>query len=161
MELFQVLGNKVIDLNVSRSHELFDVSEFIGFWENRNPEQVADIASWYNSVNNWHQDNNGETPGLIVWSNIYPTEVLLPDGSIVSGEPNDVVLLNNSVVKHRTPIAYQLTAHRRNVKRHFIRTGLDYLPSDDVIAEWKEALKNPGYIPSDDAIVKWNKALKG
>lgn len=93
----------------------------------------------------WHQDGAGvahTTPALIMWANVYPTEVLLPSGLIVSGEPYDVVLIDNITTKHRVPRTY-VDAVRRDTDpdRYFIRISVYERPSDEDIASWRMGLR--------------------
>ena len=52
----------------------------------------------------FHQDAGTEiTEFVCLWTNKFPPEIKLPDGSIEHANPNDVLLFNNSKVYHRTP----------------------------------------------------------
>jgi hypothetical protein len=81
-------------------------------------------------------DNRPQAPALLLWANTDPTQVLLPGGGIVHGDDNDVVLLDNRVVQHRTPFSAE-----RNYQRWFRRILLGEEPSDEQIEAWKEQLR--------------------
>lgn len=52
----------------------------------------------------WHHDEQvygGD--GILLWSNVDPTEIRLPDGQIVRPEPNEIVAFSNSKLTHRMP----------------------------------------------------------
>lgn len=72
-------------------------------WEYRGPEDNHHIAraAGSGSVNNWHQDNSGHPDTLLLWSDHYPTEVMLDSGKVVSGEDGDIVMVDNARCQHR------------------------------------------------------------
>lgn len=55
-------------------------------------------------VESWHQDTCGVGSYVFVWSNIYPTQIRLPDGEVFEGEPCEVIGFSNDAMKHRCPI---------------------------------------------------------
>ena len=74
-------------------------------------------------VEDWHQDGPEDGIGLLLWSNEYPTEVLLPNGKIIRPEPYDFVLIDNKVVEHRVPMDLQAALRTgRPTNRYFVRT---------------------------------------
>jgi hypothetical protein len=68
----------------------------------------------------WHKDDSGygvpASIQFIVWSNAQPTEIRLPDGSLLETKDGDVILIDNVEVEHRAPAA--------QINRWFVRTGL-------------------------------------
>lgn len=72
--------------------------------EARDPEagiiahKVSDVGK------RWHRDGTGiYQEHVVIWSNILPTEVLLPNGSLLEAKDGDVILLENQAVMHRIP----------------------------------------------------------
>lgn len=61
----------------------------------------------------WHKDEGATL--FAVWSNILPTEVKLADGTLLTAQAGDVILINNAEVEHRAPRDWQ--------DRWFCRTG--------------------------------------
>lgn len=55
------------------------------------------------NIYEWHRDGGGRTMHVLSWSNVLPTEILLPDGEVFVGEPNDLVLFDNRMCQHRSP----------------------------------------------------------
>lgn len=109
-------------------------------WEHRPPGVNINLAA-AEFQNGWHRDNFGDTEGLLVWSNILPTEVRLPDGNVVSPEENDVVLIANHLVEHRISKGYIKSVHRgEGHGRHFLRASTNKYPSKKTIAAWKRTL---------------------
>lgn len=112
MELYQILGNKELPDNRTRGISSYFFFDYSASWDVRGAEDSRSIARRHRSIDaiatEWHQDSIcGDPAGaLILWANSYPTELLLPDGSIVSGKPNDIVLIDNIRVKHRMPLSY-------------------------------------------------------
>lgn len=86
----------------------------------------------------FHRD--GGLSAIIVWSNIYPTEMRLPDGTITVPKPGSVVLINNMGVLHRTPPSYLAQMSREIPKRWFMRHQLMSAIDDTTIEAWKGAL---------------------
>ena len=93
----------------------------------------------------WHQDDLLGTPHpyIWVWSNEYPTEIQTPDGEIHRGDPYDVVLLRNDVVKHRTPADYVKDVRDGvDLPRVFMRAVMpESKVTWDNIRKWKSKLK--------------------
>lgn len=56
------------------------------------------------SIGKWHSDANGDDLALVIWSNCCPTEIRLPDGTVIVPEPGDIAVIRNSKVEHRTPL---------------------------------------------------------
>lgn len=108
---------------------------FNGEWTYRFPNSNQSMLNYF------HHDGRGKE-AIIFWASSYPTEVRLPDGSIVNGNPYDVVLVDNFVTRHRTPQAL-VNMHSQRTNRHFIRCilGGDRKPYDEEIDEWKRLLK--------------------
>jgi hypothetical protein len=54
----------------------------------------------------WHRDegiNHQVDMSVVIWSNIKPTEVRFPDGSLLEARDGDVILIDNLECEHRTP----------------------------------------------------------
>jgi len=136
---FQVLGNLYIpNVDISLRYPLFEGPH----WGHRVPRQVLSIANRgpSSAANHWHHDQPLDI-GLILWSNMFPTEIRLSDGRIVTAKPFDVVLLDNANVHHRTPeYVVKLAQRGASINRYLIRGIYDGYPSDDVISEWKNQL---------------------
>lgn len=97
---------------------------------NRQIQKGNDVLDWHSDTNFWR--------AIVLWADNYPTEVKLPNGEIVAGDPNDVVYINNDTCKHRMPV------FPPDTKRNFVRVGLPYRPSAKDINSWKKALDNQG-----------------
>lgn len=150
MEPFQILGNLYIpDDEIERRIDqrrglVFPVTTGLSpyGWELRVPTYTRSIARGKDDSKDWHRDNGGRTSAVILWTNEYPTEVLLPDGSEVSGWPYDVVLIDNMAVQHRTPAAFtSAVAENLRTNRYFIRLTLVNRPSQMQIEAWKQSLR--------------------
>lgn len=65
-------------------------------------------------TDDWHREiTYDETyPWIMVWANIHPTEILLPDGDIVIPRPYEFVAINNELVEHRPPRVEGITGRR-------------------------------------------------
>lgn len=70
----------------------------------------------YDMVTEWHKDEGVNNFVFAVWSNIRPTEVRFPDGSLLPTRDGDVILIYNSEVEHRAPADPS--------GRWFVKTGL-------------------------------------
>lgn len=108
-------------------------------WEYRKPGYSASIAADpMESVKLWHPDGG---LWVILWSNIFPTEVLY-NGDVVSGDDGDIILLDNSRVKHRMPPDYvNLVRTGQIPDRHFLRIMLDFNPTQVQVDQWKDELR--------------------
>lgn len=53
----------------------------------------------------WHHDGMfGDSPtAMVVWSNREQTEVQLSNGTVIQPDPGDIVLVHNTMTKHRSP----------------------------------------------------------
>lgn len=125
----------------------------------------------YASALDWHQDDDGHTAFLVLWADDYPTEVKLPDGSVVRAAPGEVVLIDNALVHHRIPADYVADVEagvERN--RHFLRMYRPHVskwgkrpPSRSDIKAWKAALSGPRDMtdhPLLHHIEDWKRRLK-
>lgn len=70
--------------------------------EVRSPANHAFVVANGRSTE-WHNDGGLPDMAMVVWSNREQTEVRLKDGTILRADPGDVMLINNSIVEHRTP----------------------------------------------------------
>lgn len=63
---------------------------------------------------NWHQDNDGQSALLAVWSNIKPTQVRTKDKSVqcLIAHDGDVILIQNNEAFHRAPPGVSKTDDR-------------------------------------------------
>lgn len=81
----------------------------------------------------FHTDGSGKYNNdlhMIIWSNIYPTEIVYPDLTSFPTKAGDIVLLNNREVFHRTPSDFQ-----GQQPRYFGRA---------VLPDWETELPYPG-----------------
>lgn len=96
----------------------------------------------------WHQEGVYEeqddgtlidlfNPVVMMWSNIYQTEFLLPTGDIFTPQPFELVMVDNKIVKHRTPTipSEELT------NRHFIAARFGITPNTRQLNKFRKALK--------------------
>lgn len=51
----------------------------------------------------WHRDSQGKDIAMVLWSNREQTEIQLPDETVLKPDSYDIVIIRNTVVKHRTP----------------------------------------------------------
>lgn len=77
------------------------------------PEINAGLMS---EIKQWHHDEGALRIVFAVWSNIHPTEIRFPDGSLLPTRQGDVILIHNDEVEHRAP--------ENQDGRWFVRTGL-------------------------------------
>ncbi len=54
-------------------------------------------------VSKFHSDSKRDE-NFVIWSNVYPTEIKLKNGSLMAVNNEDVVLIDNLEVLHRRPL---------------------------------------------------------
>jgi len=112
--------------------------------EYRSPKRNEGIAVSTGISADWHQDGSLESGAVILWSNRYPTEFKLSDGSIFIPRDREFVLFNNKTVHHRVNQKRRFMGSTANPQpRHFIRAILTGTPSDEQIEQWKRELALP------------------
>jgi hypothetical protein len=109
-------------------------------WEYRPPETNAITASGLGVSTGWHNDG-GAMNAVMLWSNIYPTQIRLPNGLVITPKAGELILFDNRIVKHRVQPKYiNLTVTGDVPKRHFLRAILSSKPDEDLINKWKKVL---------------------
>lgn len=80
---------------VSFGKDLVEIDRRSGEYHTRNHVESED----------WHQEGTYDAliPSIMAWSNIHPTELKLPDESIVVAKPFELMMVDNQKVMHRTP----------------------------------------------------------
>lgn len=53
----------------------------------------------------FHQDDDQVAIQFVLWANCFPTEVLLPDGTMLDVKDGDAILVDNLEVQHRVSAA--------------------------------------------------------
>lgn len=71
--------------------------------EVRPPDSNIYTSQFKEAASLFHHDGVSEDSVVVVWSNREQTEIQLADGTIIHGEPGDVIALRNEQVLHRTP----------------------------------------------------------
>lgn len=78
------------------------------------------------SADEWHHDG-GKFSGpkwMLMWTNIKPTEVKLPDGTEIKLKPNVLTLVDNTVCSHRAPYLPPTTQGKRwFLRQHLFMSG--------------------------------------
>ena len=80
-------------------------------WEVRDPKRNKEIvemtpntSAGIEPVTIWHRDGfGGEAMNIIIWSSHSPTLVQLPNGEAIQPLPEQVVVINNLICKHKMP----------------------------------------------------------
>ncbi len=113
---FQLGDFKAHDVRTAEWHRI----------EFNNAMQKHDVVD----IQQWHKDYSATTanvPGtyehevwMIVWANVRPTEIQMPDGSVFAGEPFQLVAFQNGRYKHRTPALSYEEANRRWFARAYM-----------------------------------------
>lgn len=101
---------------------------------------IASRPSHPDDSREWHRDGSGiyECPWVIVWSDVYPTELKLPDDTVTRGKPGEFILFDNRKVLHRMPLDYvQAVNNGTAVPRRFIRAQLGKTPSVFEVERWR------------------------
>lgn len=103
--------------------------------EIRTPEWHLDtiLGNTDDVIVQWHHDNSqgknypdafAADQWLVVWANVAPTEILMNDGSVYTGQHGEIIAFRNGSYKHRTP-------HMSDTEcagRWFARTYLTPIP---------------------------------
>jgi hypothetical protein len=96
--------------------------------------------------NKWHRDCGAnrvtahDCYALMLWADVYPTEIKVGARDIFTPPDGAVVLVDNVAAVHRRPLHYQQLVRNGipTKPRHFGRIILPYVPSDEVIDQLKE-----------------------
>jgi hypothetical protein len=144
---FQVLGIWTPDLDQVKFGCPFGICYA---WQYRSPVRNITVAQTDPSVCRFHHDCDNEDSVrdecryIAAWSNRYSTEVLLPDGEIVAGKDNEVVLFDNRVCQHRVPNEYARLANLvdRPMPRHFMRLHIGDWLTDDLADGYRRQLQS-------------------
>jgi hypothetical protein len=114
-------------------------------WHVRKPAHTATIATGGGISTKWHFDGNEKTSHVILWTNIYPTQLRNKvTKKIYIPNNNEVVLFNNRNLEHRTdPKAIEAAHAGRLTNRWFARLILHETPSQEEIAQWQRILAMP------------------
>ncbi len=95
-------------------YEAYGLTAIINYCANKG--WVAQEWLWRDPVTNfelngsaaiepWHKDGPGTTSVstryLILWSSSQPTQIQLPDGTIITPSPFEIVVVDNEVCSHR------------------------------------------------------------
>lgn len=148
MEPFQILGNLYIPDDAMHGYKEFGnkaklLSDDNWHWDYRAPHDNVEAAESdvINSISGWHIDGSDSIAALILWANEYPTEIRLPDGTVVSGEPYDVVLINNLAVKHRVPKEFvRVVNNGEPTNRYWIRGYSNWMPTEWLVKRFRREL---------------------
>lgn len=89
-------------------------------------------------MQHWHRDDEDLWPTIMVWSNIYPTEIKLPNDEIVRPSEFELALINNREAYHRSPEV----PPEELINRYFIAVRINHVtPTDDDLDAFRKALE--------------------
>jgi hypothetical protein len=69
-------------------------------------DSPSELIQWANTAGrsfDWHQDCGGVEKRFLLWSNVQPSDILLPDGMLMEVIDGAIIRIDNREVHHRTP----------------------------------------------------------
>lgn len=86
----------------------------------------------------WHRDDEELWPMVMVWANIYPTEIKLPTDEIIKPSEFELVMINNRETYHQSP---EVPLEKLS-DRCFIAVRINhFIPTDDDLDRFRKALE--------------------